>query len=331
MDAIKLAKRIRGLLQERFPGNYNYVPLLSDILGVHEKTVHKKLRGDTQFSMMELYTIGKKLDVPFGELFNETAHPDKYPMEIYMQDFSNGRENDELMRQTLDAFSLASSSENCRYYIAANTVPDIVFADYPWIARFSYMKWVYFTKGVEHTTSVSEVEFNETSLDFYRRYRDYIHSSSRTIYILHVDMTRTIAEDLLFFYKIHVISEDEARQVTEDLYKLIDNCEKLCNKGIIERRDREVYFFFSKILLPNDVIIIESDELNLVNLYANYHNPITSTGINTFNTFRQWFSLWMHSSNIISASDPEQRYEFFQKQREYLEEMQEKIAGMKRD
>ncbi|MCD8071817.1 MAG: hypothetical protein LUE10_01290 [Alistipes sp.] len=278
MDAIKLAKRIRGLLQERFPGNYNYVPLLSEILGIHEKTVHKKLRGETQFSMMEMYTIGKKLDIPFGEIFNEAAHGNKYPMEIYMQDFSNRHDNERLRQQTLDAFQLSSSSENCRYYIAANTVPDIVFADYPWIAKFSYMKWLYFSKGHEETVSVSDVEFNEKSLDFYRRYRDYIHSSSRTIYILHVDMARSIAEDILFFFKIHLITEEETRQVVEDLYKLIDDCERICNKGIIDRGDREVYFFFSKILLPNDVIIIESDELNLVNLYANYHNPISSTG-----------------------------------------------------
>ncbi|MCD8186222.1 MAG: hypothetical protein LUD68_07155, partial [Rikenellaceae bacterium] len=111
-----------------------------------------------------------------------------------------------------------------------------------------------------------------------------------------------------------------------ELFGLIDLCERICNRGDFFPNDREVHFFFSKTLLPNDVTIIESDELNQVILYANYHHPISSIGIHTFHLFRQWFNRWMHSSNIISASDPEQRYDFFRRQRNYLGHLQNKLA-----
>ncbi|MCD8186829.1 MAG: hypothetical protein LUD68_10455 [Rikenellaceae bacterium] len=159
MDRIALAGELKALLKNKFPGNYNFTPLLASLLGIHEKTVLTKLRGATPFTFEEVYKIADELDIPVSEIFNKTEREEKHPMEIYINHFSIHGENPKVLRQTLNTYRLAVSSPNSKYFVATNTLPDLVFANHEQIGRFNYMKWLYFNRGKE-ATIFSKIELS---------------------------------------------------------------------------------------------------------------------------------------------------------------------------
>lgn len=320
-----LAQRIKSLIIERFPGNFNYTPYLAKVMKVHEKTVLAKLRGASPFTFEEVYKISKALNISPNDIFRKEGKRETHSMEIYIHNFSAHREDQWVVDRSLEAYKLASSSPNSTYMIATNTVPDFIFAEYEWVAKFNYVKWLYFNRGREETLSLSEIVLTPADREVHRQYLKYVHNFKKSIFIFNIDVMRIVCEEVFFFYNIKLLNKEEADLILEDYRCVMEEFEGICNQSSDLLDKNQNHVLFSHVLLSNDITIIDSDELKIAISHAYFHNPMVTTNISTFNIFRDWFKRWMHSANIISFSDPVQRYEFFQRQREHLEKVKSKI------
>ncbi len=303
------------------PSGFNYAPRLAEVLNLSPKSISRKLRGETQFTLDEAVTICKTFNISLDNIYcnNGDQHKIKHPLEIYIHDFTIEKEFQQTITVTLQAFKFAGESKSSKYFVASNGTPDVVYANHKWIARFYFIKWLYFNKGTKSVIPMSGISFSPEDKALHLAYLEAIKKIDRSIYILSIDMMRNVVNEIVFFFRLKHITIEEVCELVHDYHSLLDEMEEIYQRGFLPDTGKEIDIFYSEILLSNDMTVIDSDNIKFAVIYAYFLNPVVTKSPDTFYIIRNWLHSWIRSANIINMSGENLRYRFFEKQRKDLD------------
>jgi len=304
-------------LKDRFPENFNYKRRLARILDLHPKTISRKLRGETQFTLDEVVKIAVALNISLDNLYSE-RNMLKHPMEIYINDFFDKEEYPKMAEETLMAYVLASESKFSKYLVATNTLPNIVYVKYKRLARFRYLRWIYFNKGTRSMMPMSDIILNNDHDQYYQRYREALMMIGRSIYVFNINMMENAVDEVLFFLRQNLITKEDIKYMIDEYVLYLENFEEICQTSTLPGSDKEISFFVSDILLSNEITLINSDKIKFGAIYAFDLNPIITRSPEVFSLVESWFNSIIRSSTLISMSGEVQRSIFLNKQKEAL-------------
>ncbi len=325
MEYAKIIDKLKQSLLEKFPvKGSDLINTLSETLGIDTRTVSGKLLGNNQFTISELFRISQVFDISLDGICWEDEK-ERHSMEIYYHDFSAMDEYQKVTRRVVEIYRYAMMSEHSVYMTITNTVPNVFLTKFDNIGYFAYLRWVYFNMGPGYITSISDIRFPEKIFDrlsdIRDHYRESIFNMGQSKYILNYYMTNNLKEIVLYFHSIGYLSGDEIRLLAGEYKELLCYLEKMCLNGRIPETGKPVEVYYSTITFPNDMSVLESDNINLGILSVFSHNIVVSKQPETFKIFRNWFMAQLRSSTIISLSNVPQCHSFFIKQRKDLEQL----------
>jgi len=315
MEYKEMLQKLVPAIKKSFPEKKSYISKLSKILNITNRTVSRKLRGEVQFTADELLTLANNLNI---SLDNISLGEDKYRHSMFLStfDWSPGGDFEDAIKEAMTPYLLALESPYPKFWVATSTYPDTVFYDLQLLAKFDYMKWLYFNKGYSQSIPLADYPIDR---NFHKRFNDIVKKFRESTYIVSINMISNIAEEILYFYRIKLLTKDEILELKKTLLYKLSIMEKICSTGYYPGTNQVMNLFYSEMNLPNDIIIIDSDTVKMVSITAFFHNTIMAKDNTTIEIIKQWYQTYLRTANVISVSGEMNRIKFFRKQYSDLE------------
>ena len=199
MKNILLSDKLIAAIQDYMPVNQKSVPFLMDILDISRESAYRRVRGDIPLTLEEAAIISAKLGLSLDELVGQNSkeraffdlNVSKTPeaTETYSQIINNINNIYEKIRK-------AKSSE---VIIANNRVSIVLTANYEYIKKFRYFKWVHQTHNVPLNFYFSELEVpSQLNADYKKYAYNYLRLNNITL-IIDKNVFSSLIDDMLYY------------------------------------------------------------------------------------------------------------------------------------
>ncbi len=241
-----------------------------------------------------------------------------HEMELYLHDPEVKEEYLDLSEKNLGIYAKACQCKNAKFYSACNTTVPKVYAQYDAMARFSYFKHYYYHRLINQRTTFSDVKLSPEERELHRRHIRLLKQMPRSFYIFHINMMDIIYEEVKLFFELGCMTGKDIRLIANEYELFLNYLEKICELGYWPETNKDIDIYYSDTLLPNDLILVDSEELQVGLIVAFGLNPVVTTRMETFGIIRNWFYGMIRTCKLISRSGEQHRKLFFEKQLEAL-------------
>lgn len=317
----KLNSGLIESMKEKIPEGANLANLLMDILYIGKEAVYRRLRGEVPFTFTEAAVISQKLGVSLDQLvgsnFNGNAlfglnivhYAD--PVETYYSMIDDYTKIFHEMRQEPES-ELATSS---------NIIPQTLYMKYDMLSRFRLFKWMYQHDEIDCTNNCyDDLVLPEKLLQRQKELVDEAQRFESTCHIWDSMIFQYLVNDIKYFTKVHLLTEENMYQLKAELLQSLDELEEIAMKGKFAS-GKDVHIYISNINFEATYSYAASKyrHVSMIRIYA--INSITSRDTEVFGSLKEWIQSLRKFSTLISQSAEMQRIQFFKKQREIIAEL----------
>jgi len=308
-------------LEKKIPDQTKLVETLKSILAIEKGAVYRRLRGEVPFTFFELANIAEKLDISLNNLiYANSVQVDRF--ELTFVEYTNMDETD--YKQWEDYISLINSvKDDPQSEIAesSNLLPLSIYAKFDSIAKYYLFKYHYMLHESGDRMSFGDTVVPERLQQIYRLYFDASKNFAHTIYIWDYLIFKYLVTDIRFFYDIQLISDDELREIKNDLLALLDYVEEIAAHGCFKETGNPVSFYISELNLDADYSYVQMENFRMTHVRTFILNSVASTDQSSFKKIKHWIKSLKKSSMFISKSAMAYRMDFFRKQRRIVSEL----------
>ena len=294
------------------------VERLMDILCMEKAAIYRRLRGEVPFSFFEVVNIAEKLDISLNSfIYTDSVQVDRFELSIV--EYTNMNEMD--YKQWEDYISLITSAKNdpqSELAESSNVLPITIYAKFASIAKYYLFKYQYLLQESEERVSFGDTVVPDRLHRIYQSYFSESKNFANTIYIWDYLIFRYLVTDIRFFYDIKFISNDDIREIKQDLFALLDYIEEIASHGCFEETGNPVSFYISDINFDADYSYVQIDHFYMAHVRTFILNSVASTDLSSFRKIKNWIQSLKKSSTLITKSGTVFRAEFFEKQRKMI-------------
>lgn len=309
-------------IKNRTKNNQHPIFDLSELLGISNDSVYRRLRGETFLNIEEItklcYHYGISLDVLFGFQNNELA------MFTYKTLVTSKKDIVQYLTNTALELKRMIQFKNRRIIYAATDVPIFQLFKFPELAMFKIYMWmntmlpaenqindfIKFSADKELRNILSEIVFYYNLIDSVDIYTDY------TI----VSLLKSIE---FYFVSNNKASAIEFELIMKQLNKLINEIELQLNTSNFDNKDKvgtkkhEIYL--SEIELENCYILSKVDDLSRVTVKLFSLNSMNTSNEAFCHETETWLLNVLSKSTLISGSAQKLRMKFIKSMRDKVD------------
>ncbi|WP_065220450.1 MULTISPECIES: helix-turn-helix domain-containing protein [Butyricimonas] len=309
----ELIKAMKGKL----PGGVNLANTLIDMLYLGKEAVYRRLRGEVPFTLAEAATISQKMGVSLDKLVGSNKGMNAIfdlniihysePLETYYSIVDN----------YVKIFQEIKGDPTSVLCTASNIIPQTFYLKYELLSKFRMFKWLYQFEKIDIEHHFEELQMVDKLLD---RQRDFVRESqefNRTVYIWDSKIFVYLVNDIKYFARTNLISQEYVQKLKKELIQLLDELEEIAVQGVF-KTGKEVSIYIANVNFEATYSYIATSayRLSLIRLFA--INSITSHDENVFRNVKEWVDSLRKYSVLISQSGEIQRIKFFNEQREII-------------
>ena len=316
-----LIAAIRG----NIPEGGNLTNYLSDALRIGRESAYRRLRGEINFTFEEVATLSRKLgfsvDNIIGSKRNENAlfnihmlqNLDYY--DIYVNKM---REYGRLFRET-------SEQMKTKARLSLNTLPYFLYISCDSFSRFRIYKWMYQNQKIDATDRYAHFTLPEKVLNAHRVFCQDIQSVQSVTLIMDNNVFWSVAREIEYFFRRGLLSIEDVQILKGELLHLVDKIERMATHGKSEW-GAKVDIYVSAVDLETSCLHYEygSDQFAQVKIFS--ISAIDSFNMGLCKIQKAWIESLKRYSVFISESGEMQRFEYMNKQREYINSIAESNA-----
>jgi len=303
------------ILEKKIPQKTKLTETLMDILFLEKGAVSRRLRGEVPFNIFELASISEKLNLP---LLNLTADKsewvDSFTLDVTGISFKKWHEY-------IAFVNLAKKDPLSEFACSTNQIPATIYAKYVSLYKFFIFKYLYLLGGTENRMTFKEFILPE---ELKKIYWSYYHESkfiAKSFFVCDTLMTDNLITDLRYFSGIHLLSEDELRQIKEDLLSFMDYFEEIAVNGSFDETGNQVEIYISDVNLDSNYTYLQINNIRVCLVRTFNINAVMAKDNNSYEKIKNWVQSLKRSSTLISQSGAIFRAEFFEKQRKMIAEL----------
>lgn len=304
-------------VRDKLPIKANLANTLMDILYLGREAIYRRLRGEVPFTLAEAAVISRKMGVSLdnivGVSFSNNAVFDmnvvhhENPFDTYYSIIDKYVQMSQVLKED-PASEMGTSS---------NIIPQTLSFNHDILSKFRLFKWMYQNDNIK-CKHFEELELPQKLLDKQKEFvnlSQHIHSND---YIWDSMIFQHMVNDVQYFSDIHLISDEDKKQIKEDLLVLTDELENLASKGKSKTgNDIRIYISSINFEATYSYILASSFQVSMIRVYA--INSITTQDPAMFNSLKEWIQSLKKFSTMISESGEMQRILFFKQQRQIIE------------
>ncbi len=312
------------------PSSISLVDELAEVLDISTDSVYRRLRGETALSIFELEILCKKYKLSFDSLCETVENSVTF-------DF-NQINNEATYKNYLDSvyneMKVVERTMKKHGIYAAKDMPLFYDFRFPLLSSFKVFYWM---KSILNLESFQGVKFNpeiisneiiELGQEVYN-----IYTKIPSIEIWTEVSPISLFKQIEFFWDAGIFqSKDDALSICDqvkELFLLVEKQaelgKKLDTKGNVVSLEKNYSLYWSEIEIGNNCILVEIDEEKIVYMGFNTFNKLSTRNKYFCNEIDIWVKNLIKKSNLISDVSEKQRYRFFKRLNEGLENTRNKI------
>ena len=305
-------------IRESIPDSTNITNYLSNLLNIGRESVYRRLRGEIHFTFEEVVALSLDLNFSIDNLagikkdgsalFNiHMLHNSDY-FDIYVNNMlAYGR-----------LFREASSRMKTRAHISVNTIPYFFHVSYEALSKLRIYKWLYQRQKIKPSDKYADFTLPNKVLEAHKAFFESIQTLGHITVIMDNNLFRSMAKDIEYFLKRNLLSDDDFELLKHELHRMIDVLEKMATNGQY-RNGVATDMYISAVDLEASYLHFEYGDNQFAQTRIYSISAIDSFDPGICKIQKQWMESQKRFSVLISGSGEMQRFEYMNKQREYID------------
>ena len=307
-------------IKEKIPSGVNLTNYLSDTLNIGRESAYRRIRGDINFTFEEVVTLSQNLkfsvDNIIGVNRNENALFNIHMLQNldYIDIYVNKiQEYGRLFRET-------SMQYETRARISINTLPYYFHIGYELLSKLRIYKWLYQNQKISPNVKFADLVLPTKVMEAHRTFYQDIQKVHHVTIIMDHDVFWSVARDIEYFFKRGLITDQDMQLLKKELHTLIDEMEQIATHGTTKGGSK-VEMYVSAVVLEASYLHFEYGDNQFAQVRIYSISAIDSYDKGLCQIQKDWMESQKKYSVLVSESGEMQRFEYMNKQREYIEQI----------
>lgn len=308
-------KAFIDIIARYVPEDEKLVDFISKLINLGKEASYRRIRGDVEFTLSEVVTISKKLNINLTSLiireggekvtFNLRLPDDANPANSYLKK----------IEADLNVLEGIDKKVDSTLYTICRSIPDIFYHDHAYLTKLKLLK-TQFNTGITQPSPLSHIEIPDKLLKMQDKYWEDLQSFELT-YILAPNLLTSITSDILFFHELNLISKEEKQHLKKELVSILGVIDETARSGLF--RDKEISLYVSHVILDlsHSLIISKALEASVIDLH--FPNSLLSFDKEMCQTHMKRVQMIRKCSSLITQSGEPTKISFLTKQREIID------------
>lgn len=314
-----LNQELINAIREKTPEKENAANLLMKILPLGKEAVYRRLSGKIPFTFQEAVSICRKLNISI-DLLMGIERDSVYSFHINAIFEENSlRQFYKMMSEIVDTVDFIRDDPDTISYRIHNSVPSEFLFKYELLSRVSLYTFYYQAFPESTPQKLSEIEIPEEIINIMRESSELIQKV-KSVVIIDKYSFPLFVDTLTYYYELGMISDDEISEIKGYLLQILDEMERIAITGKTEF-DKKVDVYISHIPFDSSYTYIHSTNFEATSVRIYNINYLSSVSKEINHGQRRWIESLMRFSTLISESGELQRNQYFNAQREIVNQL----------
>lgn len=311
-------------LKELVPSNVSLVDEIADILGVSTDSVYRRLRGETEFSLEEIYLICSKYPISIDSLF---SHKGDYVTFAYLKLNDSISNFEKYLQYLIKHLVMVGKFEKNGLIYAAEEVPIFHSLFSKKLASFKVFYWLRSVVNIHdyQTKKFSYDIIPHHVLELAQHVHDeYVKVPSKEIWT--VDTILTTVRQIEYYWDLGMFKNKEAaHEILDELKLMVDNLSVYAETEKKGNGGGSFQLYNSEVTIGTNCIHVNINDSNYSFISFNTINSLSTANQTFCGEIDSWMKNLIKKSILISGSNDKQRYQFFNKAIAHIEVSKERI------
>ncbi|MGZ3899541.1 MAG: helix-turn-helix domain-containing protein [Bacteroidia bacterium] len=298
-------------LKEVMPQGIGLAEEIADVLDVSIDSAYRRIRGETELTIEEIYKLTKKHSISIDEIFSNQRGAVTFTYTKLTDCVTNFETylNGILTRlRDLNRFT-----EKKMYYVAEE-IP-MFYSFYS--KKLTEFKLFYWQRSVLNVSEYQQQKFEygfvpQKLIDIaHQCFTEYLNIPSIEIWT--VETVLTGLRQIKFYFDSGIVSQEQALELLKEYRSMIELVQKNAESGRKNISDKtETYFLYSsEVVLGTNCIYVLMGDARFSNISFNSMNSLTTNNPEFCEETEHWIRNLEKKSTLISGVSEKQRYQFF--------------------
>ncbi len=312
-------------LKQVLPPSIGLAEEIADILGVSIDSAYRRMRGETELTIEELYAISKKHNIGIDEVFGNKNETVTF---TYTKLTDSEKNFETYLNRITNHMVAVNRFTNKKIVYVAEDIPMF----YSFISRkLTEFKLFYWQRSVLNIADYQNTKFDwgivpQKMIDTaHSAYKEYLKIPSTEIWTQETVFTGL--RQIKFYFDSGIIKQQHALELIDEYKTMIELVQKNAETGRKNSSDpEETFFLYSReVALGTNCIYIKEGDLNYSYIAFNSMNSLTTNNPEFCDETEHWIRNLEKKSTLISGVSEKQRYQFFNKLFANINEYADKI------
>jgi hypothetical protein len=313
--------------KEVLPSGVGLAEEMADLLAVSTDSAYRRIRGETELTIEEVYKISKKYALSIDDVFSNQNDTVTFS---YTKLTDSEHNFEAYLNRLLTHLKTLKKFDNRKIYYVAEEIP--IFYSF-FSKKLTDFKLFYWQRSVLNVPEYQQRKFDwgvvpQKLIDIaHASYTEYLTIPSSEIWTSETVLTGL--KQIQFYYDSGIISSDHAIELLTEYRSMIEMIMKNAEnsrKNISDKTD--TYFMYnSEVVLGTNCIYVIMGETTYSYISFNSMNSLTTNNPQFCEETEHWVRNLEKKSTLISGVSEKQRYQFFSLMFKAIDSCLEKIKS----
>jgi transcriptional regulator with XRE-family HTH domain len=312
-------------LKEALPPSVGIAEEIADVLGVSNDSAYRRIRGETELTIEEVYVLAKKYGISLDAIFGNQADT----VTFSYTKLTDSEKNFEIyLNRILSHLKTLNKFDSKKIYYVAEEIP--IFYSF-FSKKLTDFKLFYWQRSVLNIPEYQQLKFDwgvvaDNLIELaHNLYKEYLTIPSSEIWT--VETVLTGIRQIQFYFDSGIITSVHAIDLLTEYRAMIDIIFKNAENGRknISDKDETFVMYHSEVVLGTNCIYVVMGDTKYSYISFNTMNSLTTNNIQFCEETEHWVRNLEKKSTIISGVSAKQRYQFFNSMYKKVDDVIQKI------
>ena len=313
-------QQFMSTMQNIIPQRANLANTITELLSIDKDAVYRRLRGDVDFSFVEMAIIARKLGISLDDIAGIDTEQCSSVRLALPKHIEPSEVDYAMFDDYISAMKLIKDEPDTKIMECGNLFPHYLYYDYEYITRILTFRWnqsSFFGKNLPF----HEVLIPKRMRTLQKQACYYARHIKSTTYIWDLKIFEHFVSFIKFYAHVRLIKEKDIYLIKNDLTNFLNDIEKLTFTGKHPETGNAVSFYVGELNAYSNFGYIESKNMRISQFRAFLLNAFTSFESLLFDEINAWLNASLKLTTLISVSGEKIRSDFFASQRKLIDSL----------
>lgn len=300
---------------------------MSDILEVSIDSAYRRIRGETELTIDEIYKISKKYSISLDEVFGNQSDTVTF---AYTKLTDSAKNFETYLSRIINHLKAINKFEDRKIYYVAEEIP--IFYSF-FSKKLTEFKLFYWQRSVVNVPDYQQAKFEWNIIPAnlvdiaHNSFKEYLSVPSSEVWTKETVLTGL--RQIKFYFDSGILKKELALELLVDYRSMIEMVEKNAGNARKNISDTsETYSLYSsEVVLGTNCIYVVMGESRYSYISFNTLNSLTTNNPGFCDETEHWVRNLEKKSTLISGVAEKQRYRFFNAMYTTIDEYAEKVKN----